>query len=852
MKVIGSWLKNAQFLSAVVAGIALCFGILFLTPSAFAADETTTDLTLKEQQWLEAHRDKIRIAHAPDWPPMDFTDAEGNHRGMIADYMKLIEKKLDITFSITKVATWEEVLELAQRHGIDLISAGQETEARKVYMNWSTPYLTLETTIIVEQKRKGVLTLEKMEGFQIGVPKGYAVGEFIRGRYPFLDIVDVTTSSEGMHKVSFGEIDAMVTEVPNALYIIEKEKITNLRLAGVTGFKLNHSIGIRNDWPIFSRIIEKVLADITDAEHEVIQAKWVKLETTKIYQTRLFWYILLGTLFFVILLIGFILLWNRTLKNQVAERTEELRLNEIGLEALLEINEKTYNSIREVIEFAFEQMLRLTNSTFGYLAFDDQEGLLYIVDSSSGNLELEYATQALTDGLDKETIGFWGEAVRLGKPLISNNYKLSNPKQHGVPEKYPKINRYMNVPIINNGNVVVVAGVGNKINNYTSSDLRQLNLLAQGMWRLIQRIKAEQTLKKSEQRFRDLVENSPNGIAIIQEGGVVYENSKQIELMGKLELFTVPWFKAIHRDDLKKTQIFYDKIHGGTLAQLEIDFRYFSASGGDDQGAMKWVNCLTSPIEFQDKNAQLLITIDMTEAKELERLLLVQDKMASLGHVSAGIAHEIRNPLSGININLRTIEKNFHKTEKLDKVENSIEAIQSASNKIESVIRRVMNFAKPTEPKFKLIELSGPLNEALGLTRVTLNKKGITLQKDFADGLPRCYAEPHLIEEVILNLLNNGAEALAPLDGERCIRIQTRQQEDEIVLSVEDNGPGIPRDIREKIFEPFFTTKQNSTGIGLSLCHRILTDHRGTLKVSRSDLGGAHFEIRLPIAMEAS
>jgi len=846
------WLKKWWIFSVIFAGVTVSVAVLLFvlfTPK-INADKTT--LTIEEQQWLEAHRGKIKIAHAPDWPPMDFTDAAGNHQGMVADYIKLIEKKLDITFSIAKVATWDEVLQLAQKHEIDVISAGQETEERRAYMHWSTPYLTLETTIIVEKNRKGVLTLDKMKGLQIGVPKGYAIGEFIRAKYPFLDIVDVTTSDEGMNKVSFGEIDAMVTEVPNALYIIVKEKITNLRLAGVTGFTLNHSIGIRDDWPIFSQIIEKVLADITDAEHKSIREKWVKLETTRIYQTKLFWYVLLGTFSCVILFIGFVLLWNRTLKNQVAERTDELRFNEVGLEALLELNEKTYNSIREVIEFTFQRMLRLTNSTFGYLAFDDQEGLLYIVDSSFGDIGLEYETQALTDGLDRQTIGFWGEAVRRCKPLISNNYQLSNPRLRGVPEKYPQINRYMNVPIMNKGKVVVVAGVGNKMVDYTSSDLKQLNLLAQGMWRLIQRKKAEQTLQKSEQRFRDLVENSPNGIAIIQDGSVVYENSKQMELMGRLELFGTPWLNSIHRDDLEKVEIFYNKIQRDTSVQLEIDFRYFPDPGVEDQGVMIWINCITSPLEFQDKDALLLITIDMTRAKELERLLLVQDKMASLGHVSAGIAHEIRNPLSGININLRTIEKNFHKIEKKDKVETAIEAIQSASNKIESVIRRVMNFAKPTEPKFKLVDIAGPLNEALDLTRVTLRKKGITLQKEFVEFLPKCYAEPHLIEEVILNLLNNGAEALDPLEKQRVIRIRTGQQQNDIVVSVEDNGPGVPRDIREKIFEPFFTTKQNSTGIGLSLCHRILTDHKGTLNVFRSELGGAHFEIRLPVASERS
>lgn len=839
--------------SLPLAALTILILLFFSDTSSSSAQESAMALSLtpQEQQWLTVHDNSIRIAHAPDWPPMDFLDDKGNPTGMVADYIRLIEKKLGIKFTIRPVGSWNEVLDLARKGEIDIISAGQETEERKEYMHWSTSYLTLNTTIIVEKRRKDSLTLEQMAGMTIGVPKGYAVGEFIRENYPYLSLVDVINSRDGIHKVSFGEIDAMVTEVPNALYLIEKENISNLRLAGVTGFLLNHSIGIRKDWDIFAQIIEKVLANITPEEHQEIRTRWIRLETTRTYLTPMFWYTVLGIFFFTLLVIGFILLWNRTLKIQVQQRTEELRNNEIGLEAVLELNERTYGSIEEIIEFAFRQMIRLTKSSFGYLAFDDQEGMLYIV-NSSGAPESAYSTKRLTDGLDRETIGFWGEAVRRRRPVISNDYRESNPEQRGVPARYSNIIRYMNVPIFNRNKVMLVAGMGNKRTNYTTSDLRQLNLLAQGMWRLIQRKKAEQAILKGEKRFQDLVDNSPNGIAIIQDGNIVYRNSRQTELTGNLELFESSSYKFIHQDDLEKIERFYATIHSSTPAHTELDFRFYATPDQDDQASMKWVNCIATPIEFQDRNAVLLITIDMTEAKELERLLIVQDKMASLGHVSAGIAHEIRNPLSGININLRTIEKNYINPEKKEKVDRSIDAIRTASRKIESVIRRVMNFAKPTEAKFNLVDINVPLKEATDLARVTMKKNGISLLSELDDQLPQCYAEPHLIEEVILNLLNNAAEAIGESQEDKTIHLLSKAEGEQILIFVEDNGPGVPRDLREKIFEPFFTSKEHSTGIGLSLCHRIITDHKGTLKVAASGLGGAKFVISLPVTTNST
>lgn len=845
---ISQLLAKQCFLRGITHVVLLVFFFYCEIANAKLAGDTQVELTTEEKQWIMEHRDSIRIAHAPDWPPMDFLNEQGEPTGMVADYIQLIEKKLGITFVTQQAGSWNEVLEFAKKGQIDVISAGQETPERKSYMYWSSSYLTLETTIIVEKKKKTRLTLDKMAGMTIGVPDGYAIGEFIREQYPYLTLVDVVNSHDGMNKVSFGEIDAMVTEVPNALYLIEKENITNLRLAGVTGFQLNHSMGIRKDWPLFAQILEKTLGSITPEEHQAIRTRWVRLETTPIYQTPVFWYSVLGTLFCTLLIIGTILLWNRTLKAQVQQRTEELRNNEIGLEALLKLNERTYTSIEEIIEFGLQHMIHLTKSSFGYLAFDDQAGKLYIVDNTKIGEESR-STRLLTGGLDRETIGFWGDAVQSRRPIISNDYYDSNPEQRGVPAQYNSIDRYMNVPIVHNDKVILVAGMGNKLSNYTTADLRQLNLLAQGMWRLIQRKKAEQALVKEEKRFQDLVENSPNGIAIIQDGAIAYMNNQQAELTGNLLPFDQSSYKYIHHDDLGKFKEFYEAIRSSKVSQSKIDFRFYLSVDPDELSEMKWVNCILTSFEFNDRDAVLLITIDMTDAKELERLLIVQDKMASLGHVSAGIAHEIRNPLSGINLNLRTIEKNYNKPEKQQRIEQSIQSIRTASGKIESVIRRVMNFSKPTEPKFKRVDIHGPIKEAVDLCRVNMRKSGITLSLLLTDSSPECYAEPHLIEEVILNLLNNGADAIGQIDSEKTIQISSQVQGNQVEITIEDSGPGVPRDLREKIFEPFFTSKQNSTGIGLSLCHRIITDHKGTLQVSTSDLGGAKFRITLPTSL---
>jgi PAS domain S-box-containing protein len=812
-------------------------------PGLYAAEP---QLTPEEQAWLNRHDGQVSLAHTPDWPPMDFLDENGTPTGMARDYVRLIEKKLNFAFRVVPVASWSEMLTLAREGNIDVISAGQETEDRKKFMTWSTPFLNLKTTIIVRKQNTMKLSLDQMRGMRIGVARQYAVGEFIRQQYPDLTMVDVSNPLEGIRMVSFGELDAMITEVPNALYIIETEKITNLRMAGDTGFELKHGMGIRKDWPVFSRIIEKALASITQEEHNDIYRRWVKLHTRSVFQNRTFWYSLLGTAAVVMLVMGTVVTWNIQLKRQVNQRTEALRRNETGLEALLALNEQPHGSIQDIVEFAFRQMLELTQSRFGYLSFRNQDGITHVLDSSNPENGKQFYTLEKSKGFTAATKGLWGDAVRLGKPVISNDYAASNPDRRGLPESCKPIMRYLNVPIFKDNDIVVVAGMGNKPTDYTASDLRQLSLLAHGMWRMIQRKTAEHAMLKSEKRFNDLVEHSPNAIAIIRENRVVYKNANHVALIGDLNLLDPSGDQRCHPDDLPGVLVFFDQIVRNDLTHSEVAFRFYEDPPGDGQGRMKWVSCIATPIEYNDRDAFLLIFIDMTEEKRLHHLLTIQDKMASLGQVSAGIAHEIRNPLSGINIHLDIIEKFFHAPDKSGKTISSIQAVRSASHKIELVIRRVMNFAKPTEPRFARIHINDPVREAVKLTRVALNKKGIEIVEDLADNLPDCFAEPHLMEELVLNLINNASDAVSGIRDKGVIKVTSTCENHRIRLIVEDNGPGIDQDLKEKIFDPFFTTKKHSTGIGLSLCHRIVTDHQGELTAGESELSGAAFTVEIP------
>jgi PAS domain S-box-containing protein len=354
-------------------------------------------------------------------------------------------------------------------------------------------------------------------------------------------------------------------------------------------------------------------------------------------------------------------------------------------------------------------------------------------------------------------------------------------------------------------------------------------------------------LRNNEGHFRELVDNSPTGISIVQDEMIVYRNPEQQRIFGPLSNMHTSMYVKIHPDDREKYHEMYKSTLSGNVPQSGITLRFIHLLGETvGEQSMKWLHCRASLIEYQGRKAVLINMMDVTKEREIERLLNIQDRMTSLGHVAAGIAHEIRNPLSGINIYLDTGITMLERGEDREKLKEIFEKIQSASSKIESVIKRVMDFSRPSEPKLVPVNINTPVQDALGLSSVMLRKTSIELKTNLSEDLPHCIADSQLIEQVVLNLLTNAAEAMKDISQGKKIQVSTSLKGEAIMVSVADSGPGVTTDLAQKIFDPFFSTKSASTGIGLSLCQRIIHDHGGILSVSSSRLSGAEFSFTIP------
>lgn len=360
-------------------------------------------------------------------------------------------------------------------------------------------------------------------------------------------------------------------------------------------------------------------------------------------------------------------------------------------------------------------------------------------------------------------------------------------------------------------------------------------------------------LKESEKRFRSLVEDSLTGISIIQDDRIVYQNPEHRKIFdGSQPDFIIKGLKGVHQDDVEKVKDHYLRLKTGSLKNIDTSFRFYQTGKNGSSSVLKWVQCRASRVKYKGRPAVLINMMDITAMKELEHQLMLKTRLTSLGRIAAGIAHEIRNPLTGINsylynLNMLCDQDDFDSGD-IEMMKRISSQLQAASNKIEGVIKRVLDFSRPSPTRKSLTIVNHSLKDAVDLSNVTLRKMGIRLQTDLNETIPECYADPQLLEQVVLNLINNAAQTLEKHDREKQIRISSFTEKAGVCITVGDSGPGVAKELREQIFDPFFTTKSDGSGIGLSLVQRIINDHNGSISVGESDLGGAEFKIVLPFS----
>jgi len=233
--------------------------------------------------------------------------------------------------------------------------------------------------------------------------------------------------------------------------------------------------------------------------------------------------------------------------------------------------------------------------------------------------------------------------------------------------------------------------------------------------------------------------------------------------------------------------------------------------------------------------------------EDSRRRLLISEKLASVGRLAASVAHEIRNPLTAVKMLLFSIRKSVEDNPQIDR---KLDTVTEEIRRLESIIRNFLEFSRPPSLKLQRQSPLDTLEKTLQLFQTRLAKQRIDLMRKDAECVPEIMADSEQLRQVLINLLENAAEATG--EGGR-IGIFTAVEADAdghrlAVIRIEDTGHGIPEDIRQRLFEPFFTTKNEGTGLGLCIAAQIVAAHHGRLVLESSTPGGTRFAVCIPAA----
>ncbi len=430
---------------------------------------------------------------------------------------------------------------------------------------------------------------------------------------------------------------------------------------------------------------------------------------------------------------------------------------------------------------------------------------------------------------------FLGSEIPLGIGPIGETAqsKISLLSHHGIYKSF------LVVPVIVDENLVGVIAIGSyKSYAYNDDDKITVKILASQIASIDNLFL---TLLNIRTYTESIMESMPLGIITIDMNG----NINIINQIAKLYLNLTRYgqheivgknFAEIIEPDSTIVGILNDSLSKGFVFE---NFEIYNKK-----------NKMTFEITtFQFKNSEgarlgiAMFIRDISKIRSMEEHIRRTDRLSAVGELASGVAHEIRNPLTGIKMMIQIIDKEH---EKRDSKKNPYtRAILDEINRLDNIISNLLNFARPSKPAFCETSIIDIIESTLFLLQSKIESLNINIIRDYPQGpfIARC--DPAQIKQVIFNICQNAIHAMSE-SPTKIIKISTREEEYNHIISISDTGRGIPPGDYNQIFNPFFTTKDNGTGLGLAIVHRILEEHGASIAVE-SEIGrGATFIIKIP------
>ncbi|KZE55317.1 PAS domain-containing sensor histidine kinase [Brevibacillus parabrevis] len=361
---------------------------------------------------------------------------------------------------------------------------------------------------------------------------------------------------------------------------------------------------------------------------------------------------------------------------------------------------------------------------------------------------------------------------------------------------------------------------------------------------ITERKRMEQALQDSQAHFRLITENMSEMIYVVKrDGTVAYVSHAHTTFLGyssedMIGIGPAVIDKIIHPEDQKKVSDLF-RLSWRKEEEASGIYRLRHSQG-------HWVNVESrfKPVSNSDGvvDSMLIVSRDVSEITKTKELLRQSDKLSAIGQLAAGIAHEIRNPLTSLRGFIQLLNASITGVQR-----NYCQIMLSELDRINLIVSELLVLAKPQAVSFQQKDLSVMIHNVLSLLESQANLKNIQMYASTEKAMPPIACEENQIKQVLLNICKNAMEAL-PDGGEIYVQSQ-RISEEHIQVSIQDNGCGIDPERIPRLGEPFYTTKENGTGLGLMVSQRILEDHGGSLHIESEKGRGTTANILLPVCV---
>jgi histidine kinase len=361
----------------------------------------------------------------------------------------------------------------------------------------------------------------------------------------------------------------------------------------------------------------------------------------------------------------------------------------------------------------------------------------------------------------------------------------------------------------------------------------------------------EVELEKSEEKYHAIFNNIPNPVFAL--------NAQTLEILDyNMSVETVYGYTGKEISGKSFLTLFKEDEKEDYARKIKSKSEINQAKHLTKDGQELFVDIRISPSEFSGHEVLLVTTSDITQRLEAEQQLIQASKMATLGEMATGVAHELNQPLSVIKTASSFFIKKIDNNEPIQKdiLDSMLTKVDSNVDRASKIINHMRQFARKSDMEMEKVQVNEILENAFEIFSQQLKVRGIEVVRDMHPNLPKIHADPSRLEQVFINLLLNARDAIEEKhagrvsfdDGEK-ISLRTFMENTAVVVEVCDTGMGIPKHIIEKIFEPFFTTKEvgKGTGLGLSISYGIIKECGGEITAAMNDDRGTCFRVKFPV-----